>query len=153
MQRSRRTNPYPFTWEIPLALVVAVLLLLILGVQAGRSVANAVAGNGWVFIDRPQLFSSLAGIAAGHADTGLTGIGQPASAGLLWACITVVEVAVLVACVAGLRVGLRRWGPTRLHGMATAAQAETLLGRTRLRKHALLIRPDLYGPPTKGDRR
>jgi hypothetical protein len=35
MQRSRRANPYPFTWEVPLALVVAVLLVLVVGAQAG----------------------------------------------------------------------------------------------------------------------
>ena len=28
----------------------------------------------------------------------------------------------------------------------TSAEAEALLGRTRLRKHAKVIRPDLYGP-------
>ena len=27
MQRSRRTNPYPFTWEIPLGALVATLAL------------------------------------------------------------------------------------------------------------------------------
>ena len=48
MQRSRRTNPYPFTWELPLVLVVAVLFLLLVGVQAGRSIANVIAGSGWV---------------------------------------------------------------------------------------------------------
>ena len=59
MQRSRRTNPYPFTWEIPLALVVAVLFLVLMGVQIGRSAANLLAGNGWVFVDRAALFTSL----------------------------------------------------------------------------------------------
>lgn len=144
MQRSRRTNPYPFTWEVPLALGVAVLFLLLMGVQAGRSLANAVGGNGWVFVDRPLIFASLGGILTGHAGAGLTGIGRPAGTGLLWAAIGVVEAVVLVGCAVGLRAGLNRWGPTRLRGMATRAEAETLLGRTRLRRHATVIRPDLY---------
>ena len=150
MQRSRRTNPYPFTWEIPLALVVAVLFLLLMGVQAGRSIANAAAGNGWVFVDRPLIFSSLGGIFAGHSAAGLTGIGHPASTGLLWASIGVAELVMLVACVIGLKAGLSRWGPTRVQGMATRSEAETLLGRTRLRKHAKVIRPDLYGASKGG---
>ena len=150
MQRSRRTNPYPFTWEIPLALVVAVLFLLLMGVQAGRSIANAAAGNGWVFVDRPLIFSSLGGILAGHAEAGLTGIDHPAGTGLLWAAIGVVEFVVLVACVIGLKAGLSRWGPTRVQGMATRGEAESLLGLTRLRKHAKVIRPDLYGASKGG---
>ena len=144
MQRSRRTNPYPFTWEVPLALGVAVLFLLLMGVQAGRSLANAVEGNGWVFVDRPLIFSSLGGIVTGHAGAGLTGIGHQAGTGLLWAAVGVVEAVILVGCAVGLRAGLRRWGPTRLRGVATRSEAETLLGRTRLRRHATVIRPDLY---------
>lgn len=145
MQRSRRTNPYSFTWEVPLALAVAVLILLLMGVQGGRTVANAVAGNGWVFVDRPLLFASLGGIVTGHAGAGLTRIAHPAGTGLLWTGIGVVETVILVGCAAGLRAGLNRWGPTRLRGVATRSEAEALLGRTRLRAHASVIRPDLYG--------
>jgi hypothetical protein len=152
MQRSRRTNPYPFTWEIPLALGVTVVFLLLIAVQAGRSIANAVAGNGWVFVDRPRLFTSLAAVLTGHADAGLDGIARPAGAGMLWACIGIVEVIVVMGCVAGLKAGLDRWGPTRLRGMATRSQAEALLGRTRLRQHAKVIRPDLYGANKSGRR-
>ena len=145
-QRSRRNNPYPFTWEIPLALAVGVLFLLLTGVQAGRSIANLLAGSGWVFVDRPQLFTSLGGIFAGHPGSGLPPLTRPASSGLMWASIAVVELVVVIGSVIALKWGLDRWGPGRLHGMATRAEAEALLGRTRLRKHAKVIRPDLYGP-------
>lgn len=144
MQRSRRTNPYPFTWEIPLALGVAILLLLLMGVQVGRSIANAAAGNEWVFVARPLMFTSLGGIVTGHAGAGLTGIGHPAGTTLLWAAIGVVESVVLAGCAVGLGAGLSRWGPSRLRGVATRSEAENLLGRTRLRRHAAVIRPDLY---------
>lgn len=46
MQGERRRNPYPLTWEIPLAVLVAAVLLAVLGVHAGRAVANLVAGAG-----------------------------------------------------------------------------------------------------------
>ena len=39
----------------------------------------------------------------------------------------------------------QRWGPGRMRGMATAAEAEKLLGVTRLRKVGGIVRPDLYG--------
>lgn len=152
MQRSRRTNPYPFTWEIPAAAVLAVLVLVVVGAQAGRSVANLLAGNGWVFVDSPHLFSSLGGVLGGSAGTGLPTLAHPASVGLLRGCIAAAELLVIVVCVLTLKWGLDRWGPGRLHGVASRAEAESLLGRTRLRKHAKVIRPDLYGP-SKGDSR
>ena len=152
MQRSRRTNPYPFTWEIPLALVVAVLFLLLMGVQLGRSAANLLAGNGWVFVDRAALFTSLPGIISGHADGGLGPLSHHPGPSVLWGSIGTAEAIILVGCAAGLKWGLGRWGPGRLHGMATRAEAEALLGRTRLRKHAKVIRPDLYGASTESSR-
>ena len=152
MQRSRRTNPYPFTWEIPLFLFTALAFLLLMGLQAARSIANLIAGNGWVFVERPKLITSLGGVITGHADAGLEGLTSPATRSLLWTCIGVVELLVLIGCVVGLKWSLDRWGPGRLHGMATRAEAETLLGQTRLRRHAKVIRPDLYGSP-KGGRR
>lgn len=149
MQRSRRNNPYPHTWEIPVVGVIAVLFLLLLGLQAGRSVANLLAGNGWVFVPREGLFTSLGGIFGGDAASGLTGVSDPASTGLMWWCIAVLEIVALAGCVWVGKWSLDRWGPDRLQGMATTAQAEALLGRTRLRKHANVIRPDLYGTTTK----
>lgn len=150
MQQSRRTNPYPFTWEIPVALSVAGLLLLLVGVQGGRSVANVLSGNGWHFVDRAQIFSSLPGIVDGNAEAGLVGIQHPAGAELLWSCVGVVELVLLAACVAALKWGLDRWGPGRLQGVASRSEAEALLGITRLRKHAKVIRPDLYGTSKGG---
>ena len=46
-QGSRRENPYPWTWEVPLGVAVAVLALFALGVQLGRSIANGLTGIGW----------------------------------------------------------------------------------------------------------
>jgi len=70
----------------------------------------------------------------------------------MWVCVGTVELGLLIGCAVALEKGLDRWGPGRLQGMATRAEAELLLGRTRLRKHAKVIRPDLYGPSTGGGR-
>ena len=152
MQRTRRTTPYPFTWEIPVGIVLAMLLALVLGLQAGRSLANLVAGNGWVFLDRMALFTTLGPLLSGQAGAGLPAVTRPASVELLWTCVGLVELLVIVVIGWAVKLGLGRWGPARLRGMATAAQAEALLGRTRLRRHAKVIRPDLYGAPHSGRR-
>lgn len=150
MQRSRRSNPYPLTWEVPTAVVVGLALLLVLGLQAARSVANLVAGNGWVFVGRVDLFATLGGLLGGDAASGLPGLPQPAGPGLLWTCVVVVEAVILVAVVSAVKWGLDRWGPGKWHGMATPNDVETLLGRSRLRKHAKVIRPDLHGAVRAG---
>ena len=152
MQRSRRTTPYPFTWEIPVGIVSAVLLALVVGAQAGRSLANLVAGNGWDFVDRSGLFTMLGPLLTGQAHAGLPGVARPASAALQWTCIGLVELLVVGAIGWAVNFGLDRWGPSRLRGMATAAEAEALLGRSRLRRHAKVIRPDLFGA-ARGARR
>ena len=55
------------------------------------------------------------------------------------------ELVIWVAIGFASKAGLDRWGPGRIQGMATRAEAERLLGRTRLRKVAAVVRPDLYG--------
>jgi hypothetical protein len=150
-QSERRTNPYPWTWEIPVGSGLAVLTLVVLGAQLGRSVANLLAGNGWL-LARDTLFTSLPGLASGDAAAGLTGLAHPAGSALLWTCVGVLEVAILVAIVLVTKVALDRWGPGRVRGMATRGQTEQLLGVSRLRKHAKVIRPDLYGHGAKGSR-
>lgn len=144
MQRTRRTDPYPSSWEIPVGLTIIGLMLLVLGAQVARSLANLLAGNGWHLAHRDDLVITVPAILAGHADAGLT-LSDPASPGLLWTCVAVVELVLLVAIIAGVKVGLDRWGPGRIKGMATREEAEKLLGLSRLRASAKVVRPDLYG--------
>ena len=40
---------------------------------------------------------------------------------------------------------MRQWGPARVRGMASRAEADALLGLQRLRKVAPVVRPDLHG--------
>lgn len=146
MQRARRTNPYPFSWEVPVAVALAVVLLLVVGIHAGRAAANVTAGGGLGFPAREDLFASLAGVLSGDAGAGLSP--RPvvvADAARLWLWVAVVElITVALLCWAGKALW-GRWGPGRVRGMATRAEAQALLGRARLRRAAPIIRPDLYG--------
>lgn len=162
MQRERRHDPYPWTWE-PAALVgLLVVLGLVLGVQLGRSLANLIAGAGWTWPaaasgassgpDVPSpvgaaFWRSLLGVLSGDAGAGLAepaphGLAGP---GLVWTSVAATEAAILSVLVwAGVQAYLR-WGPGRLRGMAKRAEAEAILGVTRVRKVAGIVRPDLYG--------
>ena len=108
MQRSRRTTPYPFTWEIPVGVVLGVLLALVAGAQAGRSLANLVAGNGWVFVDRMALFTTLGPLLGGQAGAALPAVTHPASAELYWTCVVLVELLVVVVIAWAVKFGLDR---------------------------------------------
>jgi hypothetical protein len=146
MQRSRRHDPHPFTWEIPAAIIAAVLLVLVLGVHIGRAAANLLAGAGWGWPARDELFRSLPGILGGDGAAGLPralhgGAGQ----GALWTSIGACELLLLTLLGWAFKIGLDRWGPHRVQGMATRAQAEQMLGLPRLRKASAVVRPDLYG--------
>ncbi|WP_295701590.1 hypothetical protein [Lapillicoccus sp.] len=149
MQGERRRNPYPFTWEIPLAVLVAVVLLAVLGVHAGRAAANLVAGAGLTLPPRAELFTSVVAVMRGDAGAGLTGAQVPAArlagavAVKVW--VAVVETLLLALMLWAGKVGLDRWGPGRIQGMATREEAERLLGRSRLRRMSAVVRPDLYG--------
>ena len=78
MQQSRRTTPYPTTWEIPLAVATAVILALVTAAHAGRALANGVTGHGWAWAPRGELFTALPGILTGNARAGLPpGPGAP----------------------------------------------------------------------------
>ena len=150
-QRSRRHDPYPWTWEIPLVTVLAILVLIILGVHLGRAVANVVAGSDWSFPNRVDLFSSLPGVLRGDAAAGLVDLDGPvASPSTLLMCVAATELILLAVTVLLLKWGLDRWGPGRMRGVATAGEAERLLGVTRLRRNRRIVRPDLYGQDRHG---
>jgi hypothetical protein len=145
MQVERRQNPYPFTWEIPVGILATAALLLVLGVHLGRGLANWFAGANWHWPQPTALFTSLPAVLGGDADAGLDGaLPSAASASDVLGWVVAAEVFVVVVLVAAAVYALRRWGPGRLKGMATAAQAEAALGLSRLRRVRRVIRPDLY---------
>lgn len=131
MQRERRNNPYPWTWEFPVGVACLVLLVLAVGVHVGNGLAQLSAGHGWGWPAREDLFVSIPGILT-HAPTPL------------WAWIVAVEILLNAGLVWATVVGLRRWGPSRLKGVATRDEAEQVLGITRLKHVAPVVRPDLH---------
>ena len=158
MQRERRRDPYPWTWEIPVAVALAALFVIVIGIQLGRSVANLLAGAGWTWparrqrrrvplTDRHRVLDQPARRARrprrrrpAHTGTGRPGwprpgVGQPRDH----------RGRAADRHHLGRRLGLPAVGPGRMRGMATAAEAEKILGVTRLRKVAGIVRPDLYG--------
>ena len=156
MQRERLKNPYPWTWEIPAVLIGIMLFLVVVGIQLARSLANLLAGAGWTWpaadtgaFSSPlgaAFWTSLPGVVGGDAAAGLADPvpAQLAPASLVWVCLVLVEGVLLIATTWGGLVAYKR-GPGRMKGMATAAEAEKLLGVTRLRKVAPIVRPDVYG--------
>ena len=145
-QRSRRQDPYPWTWEMPLAVILAVLVLISFGVHLGRAVANVQAGGAWRFPSRVSLFSSLPAVLRGDAGAGLVDLHGPgASPSSLLMCIGTTELILLAPTVLLIKLGLDRWEPGRMKGLASRGEAERLLGVTRLRRSRKIVRPDLYG--------
>lgn len=145
IQTDRRRDPYPFTWELPLGALVATLALAGFGVQLGRAAAHWQAGAGWVWPKGRALLTSIPAILTGHPTAGLDPAPAiPASSAAVTGWIIAVEaVLALLLFVAAILV-LHRWGPTRLKGMATPAEAEAALGLSRLHKHRRIVRPDLF---------
>lgn len=147
MQVERRRNPYPLTWEIPAGVLAASVLLLVLGVHFGRALANWFADAGWHWTTPTALFSSLPAVLGGDGDAGLSAdllVAASPSQVLVWVVTT--EAVILGFGMTIAVVALRRWGPGRLKGMATPADAEAALGMSRLRRICSVIRPDLYLP-------
>jgi hypothetical protein len=147
-QVDRRRDPYPYTWEIPLGVLTTLLLLAGLGAHLGRAIANWTAGAGWTWPAGKALFASLPDLLAGDYSAGLTLAHPGAGPGAVYGWITAVEVLLLAGMTAATWWALRRWGPGRMKGMATAGEAEQVLGLTRLRVVAGIIRPDLHPPGT-----
>ncbi len=132
---------------------------IVTGLQLGRSLANLVAGAGWTWPDPDAgqftspigtaFWTSLPGVVTGDSSAGLAqdeaSNGRLAGPTLTWGCVIVTELLV-VAALGWLAIFvLQRWGPGRMRGMATSAEAERMLGVTRLRKVAGIVRPDLHG--------
>jgi len=144
-QRERRTDPYPLTWEIPVAILAGSLLSLVLGVHLGRAMANLGAGAGWMWPATAQLFRSAVGVLQGDASAGLDSTASLAETDALLAWVLAVELVVMATYVFLTWLCLRRWGPNRVLGVASAEEARRLLGLQRLYAARNVIRPDLYG--------
>jgi hypothetical protein len=143
LQQQHRATPYPYTWEVPVAVVVAVGYALTLGVHLGRAIANRPNCGDWLWPDAVLAGDAAAGLsdtAAGLSDAACV----TAGAGALIGWIVASELVIVALLVVGGKWLLDRWGPGRLKGMATPDEAAQLLGVARLRRARRIIRPDLY---------
>ena len=145
MQQDRRTTPYPHTWEIPLTGAMVTGLVLVLAAHLARSTANGLSGTGWALPPQAELFSSLPALLGGDSRAGLTP-GPGAAPALLYTCLALTEVLAIALLVWAGRVVARACGPGRVRGMATRTQSQAMLGPSRLRRVAPVVRPDRYGP-------
>jgi hypothetical protein len=144
MQRERVQDQYPWTWEIPLALVCAVLVVGVAACQLSRSVANWFAGAGWRWPTPNELVTSVPGLLAGNAAAGLHDIHHAANAAALWGWLAAVGLLTATGFIVAALWVWRKWGPGRMRGMATITEAHELLGEDRLWKVRHVVRPDLY---------
>jgi hypothetical protein len=157
MQAQRR-DPQPMSrgGELALVMAAAALLLLALAALLGLGLASAVWGSGWVWPRGSDTIGAvLGGIMGGHPGAGLPRPLQahvPGSA-VVYGCIAGTELLMLtLAGTAGwLFWRYHRPGDAR-RGMATRAEAEQVLGLSRLRSTKAIIRPDLHGPHGTPDR-
>ena len=152
MQRERVEDQYPWTWEIPLGVVCGLVVVGVVACQLGRSVANWFAGAGWRWPTPDRLVNSIPGLFAGDAAAGLPGVHHAAGAAALWGWLTVVGLLMIIATAVAGVLAWRRWGPGRMRGMASIAEAHELLGKDRLWKVRHVVRPDLYPPRWRAQR-
>ena len=144
MSDSQHEDGYAWTWEPAAGGIAAVVILAVVAVQAGRSLALAVAGAGWHWPPSATLVTSTAGILTGDLGAGLSPTIGAAGVGEPWVAWITAAVFFTLSLVAAVVVAVR-WVACRRHkGMATAAHAEQLLGLGRLRATRAVIRPDLY---------
>ena len=91
---------------MPLAVILAVLVLISFGVHLGRAVANVLAGSDWRFPSRVNLFSSLPAVLRGDAGAGLVDLHGPgASPSSLLMCVGATELILLAATVFLIKFG------------------------------------------------
>jgi hypothetical protein len=153
------SNLYPARWrqdpqtlgrggEVALVILAAVLLALALAALVGVGVAGALFGGGWVWPHGTQgAGHELHGLLTGDAADGLPPAlarrapGRTAVNG----CVVAAElIAVLVLGTAAVLVARYRQPGDARGGMATRSQAGQVLGASRVRSAATIIRPDLH---------
>lgn len=143
----READPYPWSWELPAVCLAVVVCVALAALHAGRSFAFAVAGRGWVWPAPDQLLSSVPRLLAGQTSSGLGAAVAPVAPSLVAAGIAATEL--LTFSVLGLLAWqlLVRVGPSAVRGVASSAEVNRLLGRSRLSRARKVVRPDLCAPP------
>lgn len=153
-----RHDPQPMTqgWEAPALVVAGVAGALGGAALVGLGVAAALFGGGWVWPGSTDTaVPVLGGLLSGQPGAGLPADLQARVPGpaAVYSCIAIAElIAVTLSITAAVLFCRNRRPNDARRGMATRAEATTVLGRARLREARAIIRPDLYGPTSKADR-
>lgn len=91
-QQSRRRDPYPWTWEIPVGVVLMIFVGAGLRCTSWTRCRQCDGRAGWAFPGRSELFRSLPAVLRGDAGAGLTGIsGHHSSPVILRVCVVATE--------------------------------------------------------------
>jgi hypothetical protein len=153
----RRRDPQPLSrgGEMAFVVLAGVLMLLGLAALAGLGMAAAVFGGGWVWPHgSDQIGLVVGGILRGDPGAGLPVPDQTRVPGrlLVYGCVMLVELLLLALAAAATVLFWRYHRSTGAGGgMATRAEAQEVLGASRLRQVRSILRPDLTrtaGPPS-----
>jgi len=140
--REPQGDPTPLTWEIPAAALSATVVLLGLGLPAGQALAHLVA-DGVLAWPHHRVLDSVVGLARGHPGRGLPSGAGYAPTWLVYGCVTVAEVALLLALLGVGSAWRRILGTASETGMASRSEIGAVLGRRSLLRRTAVIRPDL----------
>ncbi|SFE95727.1 type IV secretory system conjugative DNA transfer family protein [Blastococcus tunisiensis] len=146
-----RADVGPWSWEIPAAVAMVWLMGAALLLPAARGTAAAVFGGGWVWpAGSGALLASIGGLLSGDTAAGLDAVqvlllpGAAVVYGVIGAVLMI-----FIAATGGAWLVCKRLGVGAGTGMATRSEAQTVLGLSRLRGVAALIRPDLHTDPVR----
>lgn len=151
MQSERLTDPYPHTWEIPVAVTAIMVIDFGLAAQLGRAFANLAATGHWYWPNALNAIKSVPVILSGQASAGL--VPAPTAAAptaLVIVFIALMELLSLAGLAAAGWAAYRKWGKGAVRGLASDSETEKVLGLSRLRRSSAVIRPDLDGDAVAG---
>jgi len=112
-------------------------------------VAFAVAGRGWVWPAPDQFLTSVPHLLAGQTTAGLGTAVAPVAPSLVVVGIVGTELVAFSLLSFITWQLLVRFGPHALRGVASPAEANRLLGRSRLSRVRKVVRPDLCARPAQ----
>ncbi len=142
MTSRQHHDGYAWTWEPGVGALLGISILALLATQTGRSLALLLGGSGWHWPRTSELIASTGGILTGNLTAGLEAANASGSDTVVAVILAVVIFTTLLTTAL---IPTASWVATRRYpGMASAGQADQLLGIGRLRATRAVVRPDLY---------
>ena len=136
----QRTDVLPLTWEIPVTIALGWVVLAVLAMPGGQSLAYAVTGRAFAW-PAGELAGSVAGLVDGRPGVGVSE--RPPGDTIVYAVIAVAEVAVTAVTLWVAAWWWRTTGPGAQYGLASKHEIRTVLGEGPLGRRRKTIRPDL----------